>query len=415
MSMKYFFRDQETLSKFRLHPLGDYLNSYARQLHSQGYYRETGRGKIRMIAHFGLWLKQKGIAAKGLSEKEVKKYLRAKVRNGRHLTDGDALALKQFMEFLRGKGAIAEKPMPRIEMTPIDEMENDYALYLKKERALSSRTIADYRRHVRRFLDDSFSKAALDLSALSSKSIFSHVRREAPKASRKYAKSMTTALRSFLQYARFQGYIDTDLAAAVPAVANWATISIPRAIPRDQVKKVLACCDRQTRMGQRDYAVLLILARLGLRAGEIVSMQLEDIDWNTGCLTVHGKGSNLEQMPMPADVGKAIAVYLRKGRPKSSSRAVFLTTVGPIRGLVGPSAISNIVSRALKRAGIDTKRKGAHQFRHGLATELLKAGASLPQIAELLRHRTVQCTKMYATVDFPSLRPLAMPWPGGAQ
>ena len=330
MSMKYFFRDQDTLSQFQLHPLGKYMNSYAKHLRGQGYDRETGRLKIRMIAHLGLWLKQQGIATKGLTEKHIQKYLRAKVRVGRHLTHEDTVAIQQFMVFLRNKGAIAEQPIPPVQVTPVEKMVDDYALYLKRERALSLGTIAQYRRHVGRFLADNFAEVEHGLSTLNSVSILSYVRRKAAGVSRKDAKLMITALRSFLRYARYQGYIHADLAAAVPAVANWNTVSIPKSMPPDQVGRVLAACDRKTAIGKRDYAILLLLARLGLRAGEIVSLRLEDIDWGFGYISIHGKGSNLSQMPLPVDVGEAIALYLRRGRPKSSSRAVFLRSQAPI-------------------------------------------------------------------------------------
>jgi len=413
--MKYFFRDQQTLSKFQLHPLGKYMNSYAKHLRGQGYDRETGRLKIRMIAHFCLWLKQQGIAAKGLTEKHIQKYLRAKVRVGRHLTHEDTVAIQQFMVFLRNKGAIAEQPIPPVQATPVEKMVDDYALYLKRERALSLGTIAQYRRHVSRFLTDDFAEVEHGLSTLDSVSILSYVRSKAARVSRKDAKLMITALRSFLRYAHYQGYIHADLEAAVPAVANWNTVSIPKSLPPDQVERVLAACDRKTAIGKRDYAILLLLARLGLRAGEIVSLRLEDIDWGSGCISIHGKGSNLSQMPLPVDVGEAVALYLRRGRPKSSSRVAFLRSQAPITGLAGAGTVSGRVAAALERAGINAVRKGAHQFRHSLATQLLQKGASLPEIAELLRHRSLDCTTIYAKVDLSSLRTLGMAWPGGAQ
>jgi integrase/recombinase XerD len=226
---------------------------------------------------------------------------------------------------------------------------------------------------------------------------------------------MTTVLRSFLQFARYHNYIRTDLAACVPCVADWSATSIPKGLPFRDVKSVLASCNRQRAVGRRDHAILLLLARLGLRAGEVVSLTLEDIDWEHGYLTVRGKGNRSEQLPLPVDVGKAIAAYLRGGRPNSTRRHVFLRGYAPAVGFKGPAAVSTVVHHALARAGINCPRKGAHQFRHALATETLRKGASLPEIGELLRHRHIQTTTIYAKVDLTSLRKLALPWLGGAR
>ncbi len=332
MSMKHFFSDQPTLSRFHIHPLGKYLDSYAAHLRNQGYDRNTGRLKIRMIARFSPWLKRNGVAAKDLTLLHIQKYLITKTRKGRALSKDDAVALKQFAEFLYTKGVIAEPLIRPVRPTSVQQMVDEYGLYLRKERALATGTITQYKLRVSQFLNDNFGQELVDISTLSPTNIVSFVTARAAELSRKGAKLITSSLRSFLRYARYHGYTDADLAASVPSVANWATVSIPRSLPREQVELVLACVDRRTTIGQRDYAILLLLARLGLRAGEVVSLRLEDIDWRAGCITVPGKGSNLAQMPMPPDVGEAIALYLRSSRPKSSSRAVFLTVNGPITG-----------------------------------------------------------------------------------
>ena len=189
----------------------------------------------------------------------------------------------------------------------------------------------------------------------------------------------------------------------MPAVANWKLSTIPRALPPDQVELVLASINRKTAMGRRDYAILLILARLGLRAGEIRSLKLEDLDWQEGLITVCGKAGRYSQLPLPVDVGAAIADYLRNGRPAASSRCVFLRAKAPTGGFQGQCGIGSIVRHALARAGIDAARTGAHQFRHALACQMLRQGASLSEIGELLRHRSPQTTAIYAKVDLASL------------
>ena len=191
--------------------------------------------------------------------------------------------------------------------------------------------------------------------------------------------------------------------------------SIPRAIAPDQVRRLLARINRHTAVGRRDYAILLLLARLGLRSSEVAFLELEDIDWKDGSLSVRGKGGRRLQLPLPADVGEAIVAYLRHGRPPSSSRRVFLRARALLRGFLGPSAVGTIVRHALLRAGIDAPTTGAHQFRQGLATEMLRHGASLGEIGELLGHRSPETTKIYTKVDLDALRSLALPWPGGVR
>jgi integrase len=214
---------------------------------------------------------------------------------------------------------------------------------------------------------------------------------------------------------RYQGEISVDLAGCVPPVAAWSLSTVPKFLPAGAVQQVLDRCERETPNGRRNYAILLLLARLGLRACEIVALSLNDIDWDNSRLTIRCKGGRWAQMPLPADVGEAIANYLRFGRPRCVCRNVFLRHRAPLRGFIDSTTVSSIVRRALIRSGIDSVRKGSHLFRHTLATELLRNGASLDEIAELLRHRSPNTTAVYAKVDVTALRTLALPWPGGVR
>ena len=229
------------------------------------------------------------------------------------------------------------------------------------------------------------------------------------------AKLLVTALRYFLRYLRYQGEISVELARCVPPVAVWSLSTVPKFLPAGTVQRVLDQCERATPDGKRNYAVLLLLARLGLRASEIVALQLDDVDWDNGRITVRCKGGRWAQLPLSADVGEAIAIYLRSGRPHCVCRHVFLRHRAPIRGFAHSITVSTIVRRALIHAGIDSVRKGAHLFRHTLATDLLRKGASLDEIGELLRHRSPNTTALYAKVDLTALRTLALAWPGGVQ
>lgn len=227
---------------------------------------------------------------------------------------------------------------------------------------------------------------------------------------------MTTAFRSFFRFLFQKGKLQADLAAAVPTVANWRLSTVPKNLPPNEVKRVLKACDRRTATGRRNYAVLLLLARLGLRAGEVVSFQLEDINWRAGEILIRGKGLLHDRMPLPADVGEALASYLRRDRPACQTRRVFVCMRAPHRGFAKHSTVSTIVRSSLDRANLHPQFKGAHLLRHSLATSMLHAGATMREIGEVLRHRSLNATEIYAKVDFESLRSLAHSWPiGGAQ
>lgn len=392
-------------------PLGSYLDLYAAEMRKDGYPRHTIEFQVRVIADFGHWLSKRRLAATNVSLDLFQAYLRARTRR-KCQTGMELSALRRLLDLLVRAG-IVQKSVPPV-VTPADRLASEYCSYLRQERGLSSTTQSHYSAFVREFLRKRFGKGPVDLSTLRAQVITGFVQRRASQIRSIRVQLMTTALRSFLRFARFRGDISRDLAACVPAVANWKLSSIPRAIPAHQVKLLLDSINRKTGMGRRDYAILLLLARLGLRGGEITALTLEDLDWEEGLIRVRGKGGRFTQMPLPVDVGEAIADYLKGGRPNTNSRCVFLRVRAPIGGFQGITPICDIVRHALRRAGIDLPRKGAHQFRHGLACQMLQQGASLSEIGEILRHRSPQTTAIYAKVDLISLSTLALPWPGGA-
>ena len=394
-------------------PLAVHIDSFTELLNGQGYSRSSAHPQTRLVADFSRWLAQQRVPVQEITPGHTERYLRSRARH-RRPTRSDAPALRRLLDLLRQKELIAQNGVSA-EVTPLQQLVDEFVQYLRQERVLAPATLANYLPFIRCFLAEHFGRGRPRLSALCAADVVGFVQRRAARLHRKRAKVMTTALRSFLQYARFRGEIQTDLAAAVPAVADWSMSSIPRSIAPEHVQRVLASCNRQSAMGRRDYAILLLLARLGLRAGEIVSLRLEDIDWEAGCLSVRGKGSQTSLLPLPLEVGEAIADYLQNGRVRSTSRSVFLRARAPVRGFATQVAVCSVVSHAFSRAGIESPRKGAHQFRHGLACEMLRQEASLAEIGELLRHRSPQTTAIYAKVDVASLRALGLPWPGGAR
>jgi integrase/recombinase XerD len=410
--MNLFFKDPETLLRMREGPLGEYIDCYAAELCAEGYAQQSAEFQIRLVTDFSQWLAKRRIDAPEITADHFQPYLRYRARY-RRPGRSDLAALKRLLNLLLRQEVIPEPSLPAA--TPAKQLEEDFRLYLRQERALASATLTCYTLFVGEFLADRFGTGPVDLSSLSAADVTGFVQRRAASIHSKRVQLMTTALRSFLRFARYRGDVNTDLAACVPSVANWSQSTLPRAIPRSQAELLLASCKRRTVMGRRDYAILLLLARLGLRAGEITTLGLEDLDWQAGLITVRGKGGRRSQLPLPQDVGEAIADYLRNGRPRAASRCVFLRGRAPTRSFKGAQAIDSVVRHALARAGIDSPRKGAHQFRHSLACQMLRQGASLAEIGEVLRHQSPQTTAIYAKVDLASLASLALPWPGGAR
>lgn len=408
--MERFFRDPRTLQQKRQGPLGPYIDAFAEQLSEQGYSRQCACRQLQLVAELSHWLRQRNFTVGDLTVTKVARFLRSRAWP-RHIRQGDAAGLKAFFELLHRRGLVAA-PVNHVAKTAIDKLQDDFSLYLRQERVLAPTTATNYLFFTKKFLAHRFGTGLLDLSVLMAADVIDFVQRHALLFSRKRAKVMTSALRSFLRYARYQNFIRSDLAASVPCVAAWSVAPIPKGLPVEHVKRVLVSCNRKSAIGRRDYAIVLLLARLGLRAGEVASLALEDIDWEAGRLTVRGKGDRSAQLPLPADVGKAIAAYLKDGRQRSMNRSVFLRARAPAVRLKDSNSVGLVVDKALARAGINCRRKGAHQFRHTLATEMLRHGASLAEIGEVLRHRNPQTTSIYAKVDLASLRKLALPWPG---
>jgi integrase/recombinase XerD len=412
--MKFVINDNLALSRPPEGPVASYIFPFAEWLVGRGYGIVSLRNQVLMAAGFSKWLQQKEIELSGIGAEHQERYLLDRAHYRRPKL-GDSAALRHLFHFLRNQNAIAEENKAEYHRSPIEQHVLFYELYLQDTRALSRQTIINYRPFIRDFLNHRFGDGNVSLAQLSAVDVAEFVRQKVSRLNMRRAKIMTTALRSFLSYARYRGDITSDLAAAVPVVANWSLSSIPRGIGRDELARLLASIDRDTPIGCRDYAMILALARLGLRSSEVVSLELDDVDWVAGQIRVHGKNGQRNELPLPADVGEAIANYLRKWRPRNASRRVFLRDKAPIRGFKGSSGLGSVIRRSLKRAAIDAPTTGTHQFRHGLASEMLRGGASLREIGEVLGHRHVQTTAIYAKVDLNALRTLALPWPGEAQ
>jgi site-specific recombinase XerD len=300
-------------------------------------------------------------------------------------------------------------------LNPRQRAEEDFARYLAVERGLAPATLVNYVPFISRLLMERFGRGPIRLTRLRATDIIGFVQRHAHDLCPGRTKLMLTALRSFLRHLQLRGDIGAELAGCVPCVPRWALTEVPKFLPHGAVQQVLKHCQQHSACGMRDYAILLLLSRLGLRAGEVVSLTLDDIDWRADQLTLHGKGHRSAQVPLIAEVGDALARYIQHGRPRCATRRVFIRGCAPRDGFVNSSTVCGIVERALARAGVHSQRKGAHLFRHTLATQMLRHGASLSEIGQVLRHRHPDTTLIYAKVDLGALRTLTVAWPGGVR
>lgn len=410
MSLELFSLAPRSQRWLRVGPLAADLDGFAADLAAQGYARKTAMEKLGLVRHLSLWLESEGLDAEALDECRFDTFLRT--REPRKMPKGEAVTGRQLLGYLRSEGRIPDAPEPAVSYGPMAQIERTYEHFLVQERGLSPSTVGHYLLAVHAFLAEQFGARAVALETLVARDANRFIVRHA--VSRSHAKGLATALRSFLRHLYQRGDLAVDLAGAIPTVTNWRLSELPKSLPPEKVESVLASCDKSTAIGRRDHAVLLLLARLGLRGGEVATLTLEDIDWDNGLVTLSGKGQRREALPLPEDVGKAVAAYLRDGRPPCETRRVFVRAVAPYRGFSSTAAVCDIVRRALARAGIDSPLKGAHLLRRSLACGMLRNGASLEEIGQILRHRHPETTQIYAKLDIEALRALAPAWPGGA-
>ena len=392
-------------------PLSPHLSTFTSLLSEQGYAKFSIRTKIRFVGELSRWLDQQHL---GCNDLKLELFDHFVIYRGttEPIRRGDLATLKLLLRHLDEKGIIRISTI-KIDKNPFSEIECKFTQYLTNERGLSPATLASYIPLVRCFLSERFKTGTIRFEKLCPEDINTFILRYAQTVKRSTAKLMVTSLRSFLRYLRLRGIINTDLAAVVPTVSNWRLTEIPKSLEPQQIERLLKSCDQNTKVGQRDYTILLLLARLGLRAGEIVAMTLDDINWDVGEIIIRGKGPREDRLPIPCDVGEALAAYLQYARPSCPTRRIFTRVRAPYQGFSSSVAICNIVQRALLRAEINTHHKGAHLLRHSLATYMLRKGASLAEIGEILRHQLPNTTEIYTKVDIVSLRSLAQPWFGG--
>ena len=389
------------------------IPSFLKQLESAGYAKKTCRDKRAVLRTFADWLPHGPITVHEVNESHVAAFLKRTPRPLPGRMKFERAALSGLLKYLRRIGMISSPTS--LAAPPGDDLIRQYVEYLRHDRGLAESSVLVYVPFIRDWLHDHIARTGgVCIDGFDAATIQSFLLDHTRNRSSEYARLLATALRSFFRFLFLRGHRSTDLSRAVPTVCTYRNATVPAFLSEEQVDRVLAATDRSTPVGRRDYAILLLLARLGLRAGEIAALELDDIRWRTGELVVHGKGRMVEHLPLLADVGNALARYLREDRRANASRRVFLRTWAPHVGLTGPAAVGHVVRRRLAGAKVQRSGRGAaHLFRHGLATPMIRHGASLAEIAEVLRHRSQTTTAIYTHVSFEALRTVARPWPAG--
>ena len=396
-------------------PIAPHLEGFRAWLASQCYKPVSLRVKLRCCRDLDHWLKSRNISLTQIDEGVIAAWLESP--SGQRVTA--RRTGQQLLEWLRlaGHPGITPAPATRdISGDPVEQMVCRYERFLRRDRGLRDTTIRHHLPIVRDFLSERLPAHAFDPGKLTLNDVSHFLRGYRDGVSPGRVQVLVGALRSFFGHLFQCGNIAMDIAAAIPGVPNWRLAGLPKPFESHQVEAIVSSCDAGTAVGQRDYAILLLLARMGLRACEVVRLTLDDIDWNRGNIAISGKGNRRDSLPLPLEVGAAIANLLQYGRPVTcATRRLFVGICAPHRGFASSTAIGGIVRRALARSGVTPSGRGAaHRFRHSLATGMLRNGASLEEIGQVLRHNHPDSVRIYAKVDIGALRSLAPAWPGVA-
>jgi len=387
-------------------PLAMYAPVYESELSRRGYTRRTNVNLLRQAGRLSLWMDAHGLEVAELTEDRIDEFLVWHKATGQYRASWSRPALVCLLDVLSGLGVLRPPAAGARVVSPTELLLAAFERYLLSERALTAGTVRGYVTHARRFLGGLAPGRGLD--GMSAADVTASVLSHASSGSVSAAQNFVAGLRAFLRFCFLEGLVDVDLSQATLSVTGRRRSSLPRGIARSQARALLDCCDRRTGIGRRDYAMIIVLLRLGLRAGEAARLRLDDLDWRAGELVVRGKGARQDRLPLPADVGEAVAAYLRRGRPNSQRRELFLGARAPFTPIAS-GTVRSTVRRACRRAGI--AEIGAHRLRHTAACEMIAAQVPLVQIAGVLRHESLQSTTLYARLDLDQLRRVAAPWP----
>ena len=404
--LECLFKDPSTACRLRAGPAGPHLDGFTEGLLAKGYASDSVRRYIQDADHLGRWVARRGLAISDLDEAVLARFVRhlpgCRCRHRHGIYQRVPFRVRVFLRYLCDTGVVAPAPSPTASSLVVN-----YAAWMRDRRGLAATTIAHRLPMVGALLDVVGNDPAKLDAAVVRGFVFDYIHHHTPAV----AGNVTSTIRCFLRYLGVQGRCSTDLAESVPKVPTWRHTTLPRYLSDDDVERIIAACARTSSVALRDRAILLLLARLGLRAGDVVALRLGDIDWKQGRLRVAGKGRRETRLPLPQDAGDAILGYLEKERPTTAIDHVFLTARAPIRPM-STSGLRDVLQHALERIDMHPSSRGTHLLRHSFATRLLREGATLDMIGAVLRHRDVNTTALYAKVDVGLLRRVAQPWPG---
>lgn len=413
--LEEYFEHRFVLRRLRASPAGPYLDGFAASLCVDRHRRSSMRKFLRAAAHFAEWSRSQGIAVGALDDAALEKFVAhlpkcsCLRRDGRKKSDKNHSIVpgaRRFLDYLRVNGVVpdvqdAGEPGPPLLI--------GFDRWMLHHRGVKEVTLDSYRGLLRQLLD----AQGDDPAAYTASGLRRFVLDRANLLRHKSAGKVASATRMFLRYLAAEGRCDANLIAAIPRIAEWPLASLPRYLASETVDRLIASCDMTTPTGIRDRAILLVLARLGLRPADVAHLRLKDVDWEGARLRVFGKGRRESWLPLPQDVGDSFLRYLEEARPDIADDHVFITVQAPIGPFRTATAVGGVVKSAVNRTGVKTRSKGAYILRHSAATEMLRQGASMGQIGVVLRHRSVNTTAIYAKVDIGLLRTMVQPWPGG--
>jgi site-specific recombinase XerD len=390
--------------------LDDQIEPFLKYLRAAGYAQRTLSKKRTVARAFARWTRRKQIAFNDLNDGHIDVFVARSPRNRTAHTKAELAVMRLLFEYLRGYAGL-QLPPSQAGVSAAEILLQNYKDHLRKDRGLTENSVLVYAPFIRDFLAAQTTQMGVSPELFDTLMVRNFILEHTTDRSSEYARLLCTALRSFFRFLVLCGQTSRDLSNAVPMFRKYRQSMPPAFLSPSEVEQVLAATG-STLSGRRDHAILLLLARLGLRGGEVVALELDDVRWRAGEIVVRGKGRMVDHLPLLSDVGEALAVYIREDRGVSTSRRVFLRIWAPRNGLTGPAAVGHIVRRALAQAGVRRSGRGAaHLFRHGLATKMIRHGASISEIAEVLRHRSQTTTAIYAQVSFEALREVALPWP----
>ena len=411
--IKDYFKWRQTLNLVLSTPAGPYLSQFTAELARDGFSYWVLRNQVAGAAHYSDWCGRTGLSIDRLHEDGLegfRKHLRAcrcprPFRRSWHQDVQTISGVRAFVQYLRRKGVVTSPP-PALKEPELPPLVASFKEWMQRERGVKDGTVRGYIP----VIEDALETIGVDPSQYNAEALRAFVLDRTKGASRSRGKLIISVMRVFLRYLITQGLCRPGLDNAIPTLAMWRLSALPRYLPAADVDRIIAACSRDTPLGLRDRAIILLLARLGRRAGDIVGMQLTDIDWTQASVRVAGKSRDEMSLPLTQEVGEAVGEYLQRGRPPSTSTRLFVRMEAPWNQLK-VSAVSALVHRAICRAKVDAPSHGAHVLRHSAATEMLRQGATLQQIGVVLRHRYLDTTAIYAKVDVQRLREIALPWP----